>query len=215
MYLGSEFHRFWARSGNLHIHPDDEQFLQNLELPRGHYKRPAEFKFNHLPCPFDGPLESARIVICLANPKYDGLGGEKDELIFSQRSGNEPLPKDWDEWYEPLIAKRLSMQMDDVRREVAVLNVCPYESSEMNGAEISLAAGLPSVWAAQKYLREVLIPKALTKKIHLLVLRKHLLWGITEGWNCNHIHVERGHERDGGIPTNLKPLLKEWLTLQR
>ena len=101
--------------------------------------------------------------------------------------------------------------MDEARHMVAVMNICPYASQNMDGPETSHAAGLPSVWAAQKHVREVLIHKALRKEIHLVFLRKHELWGITEGWTSDHIHVVRGGELDGRIPEQLASRLHNWL----
>ena len=209
-YLGSAFHEFWERCGHAPVHPDDKALL-SLEKARGRHKKPAAFELEFRPCPFDGPLETARLVICLANPKYTGLQGDINQLILAQREGTAPLPQEWDDWYAPRIAKRLKLSMNAVRHLVSVLNVCPYASPNMDGAETSHAAGLPSVWAAQKHVREVLIPRALQGEIHLVFLRKHELWGITEGWESNHIHVVRGRELDGMIPDTLATELGRWL----
>ena len=101
--------------------------------------------------------------------------------------------------------------MEYARHWVSVFNVCPYSSQNMNGSETSLAAGLPSVWAAQRHLRDVLIPRALSGEIHLVFLRKHELWGVTEGWDSEHIHVVRGRELGGTIPEELGCRLQNWL----
>ncbi len=211
MYTTTSFHEFWLRCRELNVHPDDRQFLQDMQKARGKNHRPASFEFTFPPCPFDGPLDKATIVICLANPSYDNLDGDIKQLIMSQRDGRRPLPKEWDKWYRGKLAEPLALTMDEIRDKVAVLNVCAYESRSMETPEINHAAGLPSVWAAQKYLRETLIPKALSKQIHLVVLRKHQLWGITEGWNSSHLHVVRGVERSGRIPGGLGKILKMWL----
>lgn len=211
-YIGSAFHEFWSRCGkDAKQHPDDALFLKELQNLRGRYKRPATFEFQFPPSPFDGPLEHARLVICLANPRYTGLQGDISTIILRQRHGTAPLPPEWDDWYGPRIAKRLGSSMDELRTKVAVLNVCPYASERMDGPETSLAAGLPSVWAAQRHLRDVLIPRARNGGLQLVFLRKHELWGITEGWVCDHIHVVRGHELGGTIPDDLAQPLHGWL----
>lgn len=202
MYLGTEFHRYWARC-NGKTHPDDEIYLQQ-----------SPFSNDHLPCPFDGPLENAKVVICLANPNYPDEDGKTDEfnrLIQEQRSGEEDLPEAWDYYYEPRIAGPINVEMQQLRAVVAVFNVCPYASKNMNGIEQRRAAGLPSVWQAQKYLREVLIPRAQTGNIYLVFMRKHFLWGITEGLTSPTLKVVRGRELRGSLPTDVGQEIHEWL----
>ncbi len=117
MYLGTEFHRYWARC-NGSTHPDDDIYLK--ETP---------FSKVHLPCPFDGPLEKARVVICLANPNYPDEIGQADDynlVIREQRSGEEDLPQAWDYYYESRIAKPIKAEMQQLRSIVSVFNVCPY-----------------------------------------------------------------------------------------
>jgi hypothetical protein len=81
----------------------------------------------------------------------------------------------------------------------------------MNGIEQRRAAGLPSVWQAQKYLREVLIPRAQTGNIYLVFMRKHFLWGITEGLTSPTLKVVRGRELQGSLPTDVGQEIHEWL----
>ena len=204
MYLDSEFHRYWARCGSQPLHPDDAPSLAN-----------SPFQHDYLPCPFDGPLHRARVVICLANPNYPTEGGDYKTLILDQRSGESELPKAWDYYYEPRIAAPLGLDMDHVRSLVSVLNVCPYASTLMEDVHQRAAAGLASVWQAQKFLREVLLPRALTGNIYLLVIRKHQLWGITEGPNCRTVGIIRGHEIWGGLPKVRAKDVRAWLEAKR
>jgi hypothetical protein len=173
MYLGSDFHRYWARCGRNKIHPDDATYLANGNSP-----------FNHelLPCPFDGPLDKAKVVVCLANPS-DGYTADTvkvNELAQEMRSGEEPLPSTFDRFYQPIF-RPIGIPLEELRMMVAVFNICPYASANMNAATKRKAAGLPSVWQAQKFLREVLIPRAQTGNIHLVLIRKLQLWGVTQG----------------------------------
>ena len=207
-YLGTPFHKFWLKCVDEKIHPADKPFMKNLENPRGRFIRPPDFKFSVPPCPFDGPLEKAKIIVCLANPNYLGLPGDISQIVLRQRTGTESLPREWDRWYEPKLSRPLGLTMDELREKTAILNLCPYESKYMEGPELSIAAGLRSVWEVQKYLREVLIPRALKKEIHLVFIRKHVLWGMTEGWEATNIHIERGQELSGVIPARLGEILK-------
>lgn len=172
MYLGTDFHRYWARCGKDNIHPDDLPILK------------SNSPFNHelLPCPFDGPLEKAKVIICLANPSdgYEQDIKRVNEFALSMRSGEEPLPSIFNEFYERIVGP-LRIPIDDLGSLVAVFNVCPYTSKDMKPSIARKAAGLPSVWQAQKYLREVLIPRAQTGNIYLILIRKLQLWGVTQG----------------------------------
>ena len=166
-YLGSDLQRFWSQCGAQHIHPADKPFFDkdnDLEGTSigGNERRRAQFQTDSYgPCPFDGPLDSARLIVCLANPNYSTLpvaGVQK--TVMEQRTGEAPLPPVFDCYYQPRIADPLGLHIEEMRDWVSLFNLCPYASSYMEGPEMRLAAGLPSVWAAQKHFREVLLPLA-------------------------------------------------------
>ena len=199
MYLGTDFHRYWSRCGwHEKVHPDDRPYLQ-----------PGLFDDLHPPCPFDGPLDRARVVVCLANPNY--REGDFSELIRDQRCGEDPLPEEWRYYYEPRIAHPIGLPMDVLKGVVSVFNVCPYSSKQMDDKTQRLAAGLPSVWQAQTYLREVLIPRARTGNIFLVILRKHQLWGVVEGDGSPTLQLIRGGALKGAIPTAVGGEIRRWL----
>ena len=165
------------------------------------------------PWPFDGPLETARIVVCYANPLYSIEDKKHQKLIVQQRSGLEPLPEPWHHYYRPRIAKPMGVKVEDIVNDVAVLNVCPYPSTTMPDRAVRFAAGLPSVWAAQKHLREVLIPKARAGKIFLVVARKHMLWGVNDGIASGNIACVRN--RYGSLEEDLGARIQKWLRSER
>ncbi len=216
-YSGTQFQQFWSRCGEGNIHPDDIPFFdaeKALEgkVVAGRTRMAANFETEqYLPCPFDGPLDTAKVVVCLANPNYPKTGGDFREVILRQRTGKAPLPEEWDSTYYKKIAKSLKLDVNQIRELVCLFNVCPYPSNTMEGAEKRLAAGLPSVWAAQRHLREVLIPEAKKGNIHLVVIRKHELWGITDGFMSPNIAVIRGLERPGTMPSELGDQIHTWL----
>lgn len=74
---------------------------------------------------------------------------------------------------------------------------------------IRFAAGLPSVWAAQMHLRQVLIPKALAGDIFLVMARKHQLWGVTEGFGSPNIAFSRNI--GGHLGPVLGAKIRDWL----
>lgn len=165
---------FWAGvTRDVGVHPKDKPFFDSAGQ--------NDFKTAHRPPgPWDGPLMTAKVVVCYANPGYAPEDAGRRDLIANQLSGKEELPGCWDEWYLPRIGG-IGIPIGTLRKVVAIFNVCPYSSVEMGDREARLASGLPSVWAAQKHLREVLIPQALSGRIFLVVARKHQLWGVVEG----------------------------------
>ena len=202
MYLGTDFHRFWAKAGLHEIHPDDVPHLSN-----------NPFTKEVLPCPFDGPLETARVVICLANPNYQKVWDKAslNEQLLAMRTGEEKLPDLFEDFYRRITGP-IDMPEDSRRRLVAVLNVCPYASASMGQRVIRVAAGLPSVWQAQQYLRDVLIPRAQTGNIYLVLMRKHQLWGITKGVElAGNLRVVQGREINGVMSRTLGGEIRNWL----
>ena len=218
-YLGLAFHEFWARCGDDLIHPADKPFFeadQQLEGEKiGRFQRKtAKFQTeNFPPCPFDGAIGTAKLVLCLANPNYDGFEETEVRAVVSQqRSGLVGLPREWDDFYSEKLASPLGLEMDQIRAVTAILNLCPYASSPyMQAEELRLAAGLPSVWQAQRYLREVLIPKACKDEIYIVITRKHQAWGVHEGFECKNIVVSRQNPIAGRIPTDRGMEIRNWL----
>lgn len=213
--------RYWNEPSQSHQHPLDEPFF-NQTGPRGHYRSAAKFDFSYHPCPFDGPLESAKVILCLANPKYSDLPGSethKNQIIEGMRDGRSPLPHEWLPFYKKTLNSFIKEGLDEeeLRSNFAVLNICAYASENMNGPEVAHAAGLPSTWAAQNYLRSVLIPRAQqigqSNDVYLIFLRKHQLWGVTEGFTGN-IEIVRGRERGGVVPQETAKRVMKWLRSQ-
>jgi hypothetical protein len=81
---------------------------------------------------------------------------------------------------------------------------------------IKKAAGLPSVWQAQKFLREVLIPRAQTGNIYVLLIRKLQLWGITQSvGEDGNLRVIKNLAMNGVMPKILGQEIREWLVRKR
>lgn len=204
MYLGSDFHSYWARCGQKEIHPDDAPYLAKDDSP-----------FNHkiLPCPFDGPLESAKVIICLSNPSDGYIDDVKqlNKLVLEMRSGEEYLPEIFDNFYSG-ICRPIGLPLDTLRSKLAVINICPYSSKELNAVALRKSIGLPSIWKAQQYLREVLIPRAQTGNIHLILIRKLSSWGVTEGVErTGNLHVIKGRAINGVMPEEVGKEIRGWL----
>lgn len=208
MYLGSEFHRYWSKCGHASVHPDDRAYLG---------EDASTFDPGISPWPFDGALEHAKVVFCLANPSCGKVENKIDlnETIEKQRSGEEALPYDFDvsfaEFYKRIVGP-IDLPIGVLSKRVAVLNACPYSSPSMTAHQVRLASGLPSLWQAQKYLREVLMPRALTGNIYLIMIRRHTLWGITPPEETyGKLKVIKGRAISAVMGGELGLEIKQWL----
>lgn len=209
-YLSSPLHEFWFQCGDRLIHPDDDPFFGFDRNRHSGAQLAAEYRTDDYgPWPFDGPLDSAKVIVCYANPLYSATDRQHATVISQQRSGVADLPGQWDSYYRPRIGTALGYSMDELRRVVSVFNVCPYPSLQMSDRAIRFAAGLPSVWAAQRHLREVLIPLALEQSIFLVFARKHQLWGVIEGFESPNIAFSRNI--GGHLGPVLGSKIREWL----
>jgi hypothetical protein len=207
-HSNSHLFRFWGRCGANHIHPDDKPFFDH-DVQHGQ-KLARDFVTDaYGPWPFDGPLETAKVVVCYANPLYSPADLVHQNLIVKQRTGIEPLPQPWYPYYRPRIGVALGAEMTDLCEVVSLFNVCPYPSFTMADRAIRFASGLPSVWAAQKHLREVLIPKARAQEIFLVIARKHQLWGAVDGFESPNIAFSRNI--GGHLGQELGKQIRKWL----
>lgn len=209
-FVGSGFQQFWSECGDCRIHPADKPFF-DFDAKRAEKDRlAASFETDEYgPWPFDGPLENAKVVVCYANPLYSPADQDHQNLIVKQRTGIEPLPQPWYPYYRPRIGVALGAEMTDLCEVVSLFNVCPYPSVTMADRAIRFASGLPSVWAAQKHLREVLIPKARAQEIFLVIARKHQLWGAVDGFESPNIAFSRNI--GGHLGQELGKQIRKWL----
>lgn len=216
------------------IHPKDRPFFNAADKTAPKHN----FQTAHRPpSPWDGPLATAKVVVCYLNPRYsdddDGVtcDGKKPKpvdwsVIRQQLSGHELLPDVgnwWKDWYLPrLRGMHASPARADsdlqfkkvVRQYVAIFNLCPYYSRDFSDADARLAAGLPSVWAAQRHLREVLISRAEAGEIFLVVARAPQMWGVVEGEDaagkkCKTYKLIRNNR--GGYLPDIGPQIAQWL----
>ena len=167
---------------NQDVHTEDRPFLNAKINEQNQQKKTTKlsFKFDgRIPSPWDGNLKKAKIVICYANPASDENDKDHKDIMLKQLSGNAPLPTEidaWKKWYEDKKFDRLGEF--EGSNEISVFNLCPYASENMSDVNWRVASGLPSVWMAQKHLREVLIPKAIDGEIFLVIARAHRFWGV-------------------------------------
>ena len=206
---------------NQDVHEQDKSFLndkkneeENAEEQQKKISK-LSFKFDgRIPSPWDGNLRKAKIVICYANPASDENDINYDGEMEKQLSGNASLPTDipaWNKWYKEKKFDRLGEF--EGSNEISVFNLCPYASKNMSDVNWRVASCLPSIWMAQKHLREVLIPKALNKQIFLVIARAHHRWGVPYWGENNPFQTENLRiqtNRGGFITEEIAKDFKLW-----
>lgn len=185
---------FWQRldKDSGYIHPDDAIILNELEK-----EYPMDFNFNFPPGQYFGPLKTAKIVLCYANPGVDtpSLKAISDptnhEFLLKQLSGEENYPyqiSGWYEWFSKVANSLFNGDIQLASSTIAIANLLPYASVNMDKAE-PIAQCLPSVWVMQNHLRNNLIPKAKNGEILLVMCRSNHLWGLRSCHNSENIII--------------------------
>ena len=185
---------FWQKldinSG--YIHPDDAIILNELEKDFS-----IDFDYNFPPGHYFGPLKTAKIILCYANPGVDSPSlkaisdSSNHEFLLKQLSGEEHYPyqvSGWFEWFSKVANSLFNGDIQLASRSIAIANLLPYASINMDKAE-SISQCLPSVWAMQNHLRNVLIPRAKNGEILLIMCRSSHLWGLRSSHNSENIII--------------------------
>lgn len=204
---------FWqsAELTNNYQHPKDVTVLNELSHLSG-----SDINFDFPPGPFFGPLKTAKIILCYANPGIDSpsllaISDSKNcELLLSQLQGNQPYPHalpGWHEWFSQRANSLFGGDINTAGKNIVVLNLLPYASVNMDKIE-KIANCLPSVWAAQQYLRETLIPKAQRGEILLIMCRSSHLWGLRSSHNCQNIIINNTRS---GFLSQVKAQVSGWM----
>lgn len=179
------------------MHPRDIDIIEDLKK-----KIDMELKFEYPPGPFFGPLKDAKIVFLYGNP---GVDDESDvsiqdnahrSTLFAQLKGTEPYPfkiPGWEKWFSNKFNQVFEFGSDNTKREkiariISVFNLIPYASVNMDKLN-TVAHCLPSVWEAQIFLRNTLIPNAKEGKLLLVVSRSSHLWGIKTTYRSENILI--------------------------
>lgn len=182
--------RFDHRVGN--NHPDDKAVLAELQAAYS-----LDFKYEFPPGPYFGPLKTAKIVLCYANPSADQPSIEAvskqnhRDTLLSQLSGEEDYPYQiggWDAWFNRVANSLFAGETELASRTVAIANLIPYASVNMDNLE-AIANCLPSVWAMQDHLRHNLIPRAKRGEILLVMCRSSHLWGLRTSHGSDNIII--------------------------
>ncbi|MCE9925703.1 hypothetical protein LZ640_14805 [Aeromonas media] len=183
---------FWEQldKSENYIHPDDQLVLN--ELNESH-----DFNFDFPPGHYFGPLKTAKIVLCYANPGVDApsLSAITDavnrQTLLKQLSGEENYPykiPGWFEWFSKVANSLFRGDIELASSTIAVANLLPYASVNMDKSEV-IANCLPSTWAMQNHLRENLIPRAKNGEILLVMCRSSHLWGLRTSHSSENIII--------------------------
>ncbi|CAG17999.1 hypothetical protein [Photobacterium profundum] len=205
---------FWRevtedKSGR-YIHHEDESVLSELSHLVG-----DDLDFSFPPGPIFGPLKTAKIVLCYANPGIDDLSldtirrPEFQTELFDQLAGINNYPhhlSGWKEWFNQRANSLFDGDIELAGKHISVFNLIPYASVNMDKVE-KVANCLPSVWVAQNYLRSVLIPKAKSGDILLIMCRSGHLWGLKSAHGCDNILINNVRS---GFSQDVKNKVKEW-----
>jgi hypothetical protein len=171
---------FWSRI-NLgeKIHPADKTVIT-----RGAHS----FDLKCLPSPFGGPLRTAKIVLLFLNPGLsepdyrDARTAVGKRRCFEKLSGSSLLPTR--EEHEPAhkwitsITRRFG-SYEQVRKSVAVLELCPYHSR--NFRDWHMLAALPSSRFMSDWAQNVLFPQAIAGDRIVICMRSPKYWGLDGG----------------------------------
>ena len=177
---------FWAkpkirglRMGGFYVHPSDRNVIVRIN---------HKFDLKCLPCPFVGPVKSARVVLLYLNPglsKEDGKEAQSQsglEHYKRKLTGLEPLSSEerhraaWKWW-----TSRVKVFGDPavLRDKIAILEIGAYHSKSM--ANTSVLAALPSSRAMLNWAQETLFGEAMRGERVVICMRAARFWGLSAG----------------------------------
>lgn len=211
--------KYWsALAADSNEHPEDVAILQHIQK-----RCNKPFCLDRPPGPMLGPLQTAKVVICYGNPFEDMSALPKQprwwqdetshQLARQQLTGNVSFPLElspWAKWFLSRV-RRLGLSEGEAAQSIAVLNLVPYASAALADSIAKVAMALPSVWAAQKCLREELLPRARAGEIFLIVARKHAWWGVNEATQTNNPNVRIQRNIGGHLGQNLAADVARWM----
>lgn len=208
------FFEFWSEAiydkSDSYIHSEDESVLSELS-----HLIDDDLDFSFPPGPIFGPLKTAKIILCYANPGIDDLSLEAIRNpkslaeLFEQLAGNKNYPHHlagWREWFNQRANSLFDGDIELAGRHISIFNLVPYSSVNMDKVE-KIANCLPSVWVAQNHLRSVLIPKAKAGEVLLIMCRSNHLWGLKSTHGCENILINNVRN---GFSQSVKIKVKEW-----
>lgn len=185
--MTTDIFNFWShmKFGG-RIHPADTQTFGRME-PKRH-----GFQLGCLPACFSGPLKTASVVLLYLSPGYrkgeERNAGNKStqRQYFERWQGDELLPE------HPWFIGRTKHfgPYEEVRKEIAVLNIGAYHSKRM-GSHASMLA-LPSSRVTLDWAQSVLFRQAERGERIVVCMRSAAYWGLEAGKSYKgHLYAPR------------------------
>ncbi|MEW6769175.1 MAG: hypothetical protein AB1342_14190 [Pseudomonadota bacterium] len=178
--MKEDIFKFWSQLElGQKVHPADADVLRHT---RHH------FELACLPSPYGGRLLTAQVVLLFLNPGFSkpdltaarSLSGRKHCL--EKLKGRSDFP---DELEHPNALKWLKSRTkflgdwENIRRRVAILELCPYHSKEFK--DQALLAALPSVRKMLEWAQEQLFVDAIKRRRIVICMRSPKFWGLQAG----------------------------------
>ncbi len=191
-----------------HVHPADRYLVDKhrqifeLSIPPGHV---------------NGRLKTAPIVACFLNPGIEGPDKEFLEteegrgILFQQITGEHDFPiviPRWDKWFFSRV-QRIRLSKQELVKNVAIFNVCPYASQNAKLLSESFLKNLPSAQIARRYLHEVLIPQAQRRERFVVICRGARAWEAPRSLECDNIRF--AYPRGGHFGADIANRISDWL----
>jgi hypothetical protein len=170
--------KFWnGLAGDVRVHPEDALVLSQIN---------HSYNLTCLPGPYRGPLKGkAKVVLLFANPGLTqqdiehASQPEAWEYYQNMRSGEHPLPSEQEHqsahsWLSQ-IAKQFGLCYDQVRRELATLNLSAYKSERLDRQTL---IAIPSCRVTLDWAQSTLFRRARAKEVVVVCMRSHSSWGL-------------------------------------
>lgn len=193
--------------------------LAQLRGPKGTWSHPADrndiellFKkmrdnLDTFPCPFWGPIHTAKLVLCYAgpgsteneygsdrsdarNPKWmanriKGFDG-RTEIVF------ESMHRRARNWFSGRIASVLGIQKseaEDLRSKVAIIDLTAYRGTITAWEEVAF---LPSTQIMREWAKRTLFEQAKQKRRVVMVMRANKWWGVPSiPWHSGYLFAPK------------------------
>jgi hypothetical protein len=175
--VSCDIFEFWSEiSPSETIHPRDKVVLERAD---------HNFDLRCLPACFDGPLRTARVVLLYLSPGWsesdieDAASPIGQNRYAERRKGYAPLTgRDEHEGGWRWLASRTRSfgEWEQLRHNLAILNISPYHSKEFS--DHSLLAALPSCRTTLNWAQSTLFHDALEGRRVVICMRTAKYWGL-------------------------------------
>lgn len=177
-------------------HPDDREDIDLL------FKKMKE-NLNTFPCPFWGPIDTAKLVLCYAGPgstenkhgsdRRDARNEEWLKERIASFNGTTPINfgiihNRARNWFLSRIARVLDIsksEAEDLGAKVAIVDLTAYRGVTTTWEEVAF---LPSTQMMRQWAKHSLFKEAKAKRRVVLVMRANKWWGVpSKPWSDGYL----------------------------